>query len=45
MVECALKSVYTEGDHKLLIGEVVSGGTLSDEQPLLYYKHSYTTVK
>jgi flavin reductase (DIM6/NTAB) family NADH-FMN oxidoreductase RutF len=45
VVECALKSVYTEGDHKLLIGEVVSGGTLSDEQPLLYYKHSYTTVK
>lgn len=35
-MECKVKSIYTEGDHELVIGEVLKVHEINDNKPLLY---------
>ena len=40
-LECRLVQQYPGGDHSIFIGEVVATSTLSDSQPLLYFRSQY----
>nr|ABO15876.1 flavin reductase [Streptomyces sp. UC 11065] len=42
--ECELYNAVEAGDHTLLIGRVVSGGTEQDRLPLAYWRGSYQRV-
>lgn len=43
-IECRSRRHHEEGDHSLLIGEVVSAGKLNDKNPLVYQNQQYTTI-
>lgn len=38
--ECSVRSIVEAGDHLIFIGEVVAG-TVSDGQPLMFYRRNY----
>lgn len=40
-IECQLHSVSPAGDHHAVLGEVVSLGTATAKEPLLYYRGGY----
>lgn len=45
-MECKVKSIYTEGDHELVIGEVLKVHEINDNKPLLYLSNDeYGVVK
>ena len=43
-VECKTRGSYEEGDHSLIIGEVVNAIRLSEKSPLVYQNQQYTTT-
>jgi flavin reductase (DIM6/NTAB) family NADH-FMN oxidoreductase RutF len=43
-IECRSKAVHHEGDHSLIIGEVVNARKLNDKNPLVYQNQQYTTT-
>ena len=43
-IECKSRRHYDEGDHSLVIGEVVNAKKLSDKNPLVYQNQQYTTT-
>ncbi|MGM0640981.1 MAG: flavin reductase family protein [Thermotogota bacterium] len=45
-LECEVKSIYTEGDHELVVGKVLEVHELSKNKPLLYLSNDeYGVVK
>jgi flavin reductase (DIM6/NTAB) family NADH-FMN oxidoreductase RutF len=42
-IECERYAAYPGGDHTILIGRVIGGGT-ADGRPLLYYRGGYATL-
>ena len=42
--ECALHARYEEGDHVIMIGEVLAASPRSDASPLTYHKGLYGSV-
>jgi flavin reductase (DIM6/NTAB) family NADH-FMN oxidoreductase RutF len=44
-LECRTLRAHEEGDHTLVIGEVVNARKLSDAIPLVYRNQKYTTVE
>ncbi len=42
--ECALHARYEEGDHVIMIGEVLAASQCSDAAPLTYHKGLYGSV-
>lgn len=43
-LECKMHARYEEGDHVIIIGEVVDVQDQPDEAPLVFHKGSYTAV-
>ena len=43
-LECRLKSVYTEGDHSVIVGKVVSLAVGGKADPLVFYQGRYCNV-
>lgn len=43
-IECRSRRVHDEGDHSLIIGEVVNARKLNDKNPLVYQNRQYTTT-
>jgi flavin reductase (DIM6/NTAB) family NADH-FMN oxidoreductase RutF len=43
-IECRAWRVHDEGDHFLLLGEIVNARKLSDKSPLVYQNQQYTTI-
>lgn len=43
-IECKTRSIHEEGDHSLIIGEVVSAKRLNEKNPLVYQNQQYTTT-
>jgi flavin reductase (DIM6/NTAB) family NADH-FMN oxidoreductase RutF len=43
-IECRSRGVHDEGDHSLIIGEVVNARKLNDKNPLVYQNQQYTTT-
>jgi flavin reductase (DIM6/NTAB) family NADH-FMN oxidoreductase RutF len=45
-MECRVKSIYTEGDHEIVVGEVLKVHEINDNKPLLYLSNDeYGVVK
>ena len=44
-IECDCWRVYEGGDHSIIVGKVVSAGTLNGKKPLVYYSQQYTTTE
>jgi len=44
-MECATRRVHDEGDHSVIIGEVLNAKKLSDAFPLVYRNQQYTTIQ
>jgi flavin reductase (DIM6/NTAB) family NADH-FMN oxidoreductase RutF len=42
-IECHRKAEYQAGDHTIVLGKVVGGGT-GDGRPLLYYRGGYAAL-
>jgi flavin reductase (DIM6/NTAB) family NADH-FMN oxidoreductase RutF len=42
-IECTRYATYPGGDHTIVLGRVVGGGT-GDGRPLLYYRGGYATL-
>ena len=43
--ECRVARRHLEGDHVILVGEVVAGGVDVGDDPLLYYRGSYRRLE
>ena len=43
-IECKAWRVHDEGDHTLVLGEVVNARRLNDKSPLVYQNQQYTTI-
>jgi flavin reductase (DIM6/NTAB) family NADH-FMN oxidoreductase RutF len=43
-LECRTHARYEEGDHVIIIGEVVNVVSSNDESPLVFHRGKYTTV-
>ena len=45
-LECKVKSIYTEGDHEIVVGEVLEVHEISNTKPLLYLSNDeYGVIK
>jgi flavin reductase (DIM6/NTAB) family NADH-FMN oxidoreductase RutF len=42
-IECERHATYPGGDHTIILGRVIGGGT-ADGHPLLYYRGGYATL-
>jgi flavin reductase (DIM6/NTAB) family NADH-FMN oxidoreductase RutF len=42
-IECERHATYPGGDHTIILGRVIGGGT-ADGRPLLYYRGGYATL-
>jgi flavin reductase (DIM6/NTAB) family NADH-FMN oxidoreductase RutF len=42
-IECAMHAAVEAGDHTIFIG-LVTGGTVSEQRPLLYYRGGYASL-
>ncbi len=43
-LECRLVSHYSEGDHSIFIGEVLTTSVAQDKQPLIHFQGSYNRL-
>lgn len=43
-IVCSLHNSIEQGDHTIIIGEVVEAGSREDGEPLLYYRRAYRSV-
>ena len=43
-LECSLHNSYEGGDHKIIIGEVLSASINNSSAPLVYYSRNYTSL-
>ena len=43
--ECRVARQHLEGDHVILVGEVIAGGVDRTDDPLLYFRGSYRELK
>ncbi len=43
-LECSLNTSYEGGDHKIIIGEVLSASINNALSPLVYYSRNYTSL-
>jgi len=43
-IECRTRGSHEEGDHSLVIGEVVNAKQLNQKSPLVYQNQQYTTI-
>lgn len=44
-LDCRVVAAYPGGDHTIFIGEVQEVSSLKDENPLIFYKGKYATLK
>ncbi|HVJ43112.1 MAG TPA: flavin reductase family protein [Dongiaceae bacterium] len=43
--DCRTHAIYDGGDHRIFLGEVLRFETLSEDEPLIYFRGSYTGLK